>query len=77
MPPVMVHDEDNLNNARMDNVDFQGDALNEKGFGEERTGSDLDIPRGTDTDRRGVVDEENRLYSLGNSDNEDLNEDRP
>ena len=72
-----TRDEDNLHNARMDNVDFQGDALNEKGFGDDRTGSDLDIPRASDTDRRGVGDEENRLYSLGNSDNEDLSEDRP
>ena len=71
-----TRDEDNLNNARMDNVDFQGDALNEKSFGEERTGSDLDIPRGSDTDRRGVGDEENRLYSLGNSDNEEITEER-
>jgi len=35
-------DEDNLHNARMDNVDFQGEPLNERSFGEERSGRDLD-----------------------------------
>ena len=71
-----TRDEDNLHNARMDNVDFQGEELNEKSFGEERSGSDLDMPRGSDTDRRGEADEENRLYSLGSSDNDNLTDDR-
>jgi hypothetical protein len=41
-------DEDNLQNARMDNADFQNEPLNEKSFGEERSGRDLDIPGNTD-----------------------------
>src|SRR6476469_7642076 len=39
-----TRDEDNLQQARMDNVDFQGESLNERGFGEERSGRDLDVP---------------------------------
>jgi hypothetical protein len=41
-------DENNLQNARMDNVDFQNEPLNEKGFGEERSGRDLDVPGSKD-----------------------------
>lgn len=37
-------DEENLHTARLDNADFQNEPLNEKGFGEERSGRDLDIP---------------------------------
>jgi hypothetical protein len=42
-----TRDEDNLRNARMDNVDFQGEPLNERSFGEERTGADPDVPGNT------------------------------
>ena len=73
-----TRDEDNLQQARMDNVDFQGDELNEKSFGEERSGADLDVPRNLDTDqRRGRSDEENKFYSLGSSDNDNLTESTP
>jgi hypothetical protein len=68
-----ARDENNLRDARMDNVDFQGEALNERGFGEERSGKDLDIP-GSELDDRneniGEEDEENNDYSLGSSDND-------
>src|SRR4051812_25050078 len=37
-----TRDEDNLRNATMDNTDFQGEPLNERSFGEERSGKDLD-----------------------------------
>src|SRR5215216_3018525 len=46
-----TRDENNLRNAKMDNVDFQGEALNEKSFGDERSGKDLDVP-GTSADNR-------------------------
>jgi hypothetical protein len=66
-------DENNLHNARMDNVDFQGQPLNEKSFGEERSGRDLDVP-GTRADDRneeiGEEDEENNEYSLGGDNND-------
>lgn len=68
-----TRDEDNLRNARMDNVDFQGEALNEGSFGEERSGKDLDVP-GTRADNRdeeiGEEDEENNEYSLGGDNND-------
>jgi len=75
-----TRDEDNLQNARMDNVDFQNEPLNERSFGEERTGWDLDVPGNTDetrTDAMGQGDEENKLYSLGNSDNDNVTEGTP
>jgi len=73
-------DENNLHAARMDNVDFQNEPLNERSFGEERSGRDLDIPGNTDetrTDAMGQGDEENKHYSLGSSDNENVTEGTP
>jgi hypothetical protein len=73
-------DEDNLQRARMDNVDFQNEALNERSFGEERSGSDLDVP-GSELDDRdeniGEEDEENNDYSLGSSANDNVTEGTP
>jgi hypothetical protein len=73
-------DEDNLQNARMDNVDFQNEPLNERSFGEERTGRDLDVPGNRDettTDALGQGDEENKYYSLGSADNDNITEGTP
>jgi hypothetical protein len=73
-------DEDNLVNARMDNADFQNEPLNERSFGEERSGRDLDIPGNTDKTRTGALeegDEENKYYSLGGSDNDNVTERTP
>jgi hypothetical protein len=74
-----TRDEDNLVRANMDNTDTEGDSLNERGFGDERAGRDLDIP-GSDLDDRneriGEEDEENNDYSLGGDEN-DMNESRP
>lgn len=70
-----TRDENNLQNARMDNVDFQNESLNERGFGEERSGRDLDIPGNTDD--TGEEDEENKHYSLGSSDNDNITEGTP
>ena len=75
-----TRDENNLRDARMDNVDFQNEPLNERSFGEERSGRDLDIPGHTDetrTDAMGQGDEENKHYSLGSSDNDNTNEGTP
>ncbi len=71
-------DEDQLRRATMDNTDFEGEALNERGFGEETSGADLDIPGRTNetrTDALGHGDEENKHFSLGGDDNDD-NENR-
>ncbi|HWJ91706.1 MAG TPA: hypothetical protein VNR87_11380 [Flavisolibacter sp.] len=75
-----TRDEDNLQNARMDNVDFQNEPLNERSFGDERSGRDLDVPGNTDetrTDAMGQGDEENKLYSLGSADNDNVTEGTP
>jgi hypothetical protein len=72
-----TRDEDKLARASMDNTDFDGEPLNEGGFGTERTGSDLDTS-GVDEDDAmeniGEEDEENNQYSLGGDDNNDLEE---
>ena len=73
-------DENNLVEARMDNVDFQNEPLNERGFGDERAGGDLDVPGSTDETRTsspGQGDEENKYYSLGNPDNDNITEGTP
>jgi hypothetical protein len=73
-------DEDNLQRARMDNVDFQNEALNERSFGEERSGNDLDVPGAELDDRNediGEEDEENNDYSLGSSANDNVTEGTP
>jgi hypothetical protein len=74
--------EDNLNlqRASLDNRDFDGERLNEKGFGQETSGSDLDMPGNaeeTDSDDPSKDDEENKFYSLGSSDNESTDEGHP
>ncbi|HEV7329516.1 MAG TPA: hypothetical protein VGN63_00600 [Flavisolibacter sp.] len=76
-----TRDEDRLRRARMDNVDFQGEPLNEKSFGEGQMldGGDLDIDTGqeeTQTDALGQGDEENKLYSESDTDTDQPNENR-
>lgn len=75
-----TRDEDNLERASLDSVDFQGEALNEKGFGEELgdTVSDDDLDTNTEGDETAMSesDEENKSFSLGGDDN-DNNESRP
>lgn len=72
-------DEDNLRKARMDNADFEGDPLNEGSFGDVQTESDLDVPGSRDetlTDSMGQGDEENKDYSLNDSDTNEASENR-
>jgi hypothetical protein len=75
-----TQDENNLIRARMDNADFQNEPLNERSFGEVRTGQDLDVP-GAENDnaneRIGEEDEENNNYSLGSGDNDNMTEGTP
>ena len=75
-----TRDADNLRRAGMDNTDFQGEELNERGFGNERSGRDLDIPEERDdttTDAMGQGDEENKTFSLGSDDNDNVVEGTP
>ena len=59
-------------------VEKNGD-WNEKGFTEDVTGSDLDVP-GRELDDKdekiGEEDEENNYYSLGGDEHNDLDEDK-
>jgi hypothetical protein len=68
-----TRDEDNLRRARMDNADFDGEKLNERGFGETISARDLDVP-GSELDDRnegtGEEDEENNNYSLDDNNRE-------
>jgi hypothetical protein len=73
-------DEDMLRKASLDNTDFDNEPLNEKGFGEELSGSDLDMdtePDATNTDAMGQGDEENQHFSLGSDDNDNVTEGTP
>jgi len=75
-----TEDEDRLRKASMDNTDFEGEALNEAGFGEKQTGSDLDIPNSEADDANeeiGEDDEENNSYSLGSDGNDQVVEGTP
>lgn len=79
-----TRDEENLQRASMDGTDFDGDELNEKGFGERRGDTvapdDLDTnvaDDDSDADGPDVTDEENKTYSLGSGDNDNLTEGTP
>jgi hypothetical protein len=76
-----TRDEDRLRQARMDNVDFEGEPLNEGSFGEGQllSGADLDtgdIADETRTDAMGQGDEENKHYSQEDTDTDQPNENR-
>jgi hypothetical protein len=76
-----TRDEDRLRQARMDNVDFQGEPLNEGSFGEGQSlsGADLDIDAddaNEQTDAMGQGDEENQLFSESDTDTNQPNENR-
>lgn len=74
-----TQDDENLQRARMDNTDFQNEPLNEKSFGEEKSGKDLDVP-GSELDDAneeiGEEDEENNDYSLA-GDDDNITEETP
>jgi hypothetical protein len=73
-------DEAGLRKASMDTTDFEGDHLNEASFGEEQSGSDLDIPNSETDDVNeniGEEDEENNSYSLGSDSNDQVVEGTP
>lgn len=74
-----TRDEAYLQQASLDETDNDGEELNEKGFGEVQTASDLDtgdMADETRTDAMGQGDEENKYYSLGGDEN-DMNENKP
>lgn len=68
-------DDQSIRNATLDNVDEDGEQLNEEGFGTDVTGSDLDVP-GADADDAneeiGEEDEENNVYSARDENNDNV-----
>lgn len=61
-------DDENLRRAALDNVDNDGEPLNEGSFRSDVTASDLDVPGASEDDENeeiGEEDEENNEYSLG------------
>lgn len=73
----MPTDDDNsLRAAALDNVDEEGVPLNEKGFGADVTGSELDVPGANEDDANediGEEDEENNQYSVDDNNDEEVN----
>jgi len=66
-------DDEALIESRLDDVDDDGDPLNEKGFGDDFSGEDLDVPGSEDDDQDeelGEEDEENNSYSIDDNDDE-------
>ncbi|MCH5596574.1 hypothetical protein [Niabella ginsengisoli] len=64
---VGTDDDDDLKNAQLDDVDFEGEKLNEK---TTLDGKDLDVPGQEEDDENediGEEDEENNEYSLGDT----------
>lgn len=76
-----TRDEDNLRQARMDNTDFDGEPLNEASFGQGQALSGADLDTGdmadeTRSDAMGQGDEENKHYSVDDTDTNQPNENR-
>ena len=63
---TMSEDNDNLSRSALDNLDEEGDLLNEESSADDITGGDLDVP-GSELDDEnediGEEDEENNSYS--------------
>ena len=68
-----TRDEAYLQQATMDNTDFEGESLNERSFGDDVSGADLDtatVGDETYSEALGQGDEENKHYSLGSDEND-------
>jgi hypothetical protein len=70
-----MDDDEMVLNAKLDDIDDEGDSLNEKGSGE--SGRDLDIPEAEEEDGSDRQDEENNYYSLGGDDQDDTDNGTP
>jgi hypothetical protein len=75
-----TQDDINLRRAELDQVDAEGDVLNEGSLATSVSGADLDTS-GTDSDDAmeniGEEDEENNTYSLGSDSNDNVTEGTP
>lgn len=71
-------DDADLEEAKLDETDDDGDPLNEPRAAYGQTGADLDVPGSEDDDANeniGEEDEENNYYSLGGDNHDSLEED--
>ena len=73
-----MNEDELVRKEGLDDVDLDGDPLNEAAVDEDSTGDDLDIPEEDDHDdpKKDTEDEENDYYSLGGGDKDALNEGR-
>lgn len=69
-----LNEDELVANAKLDDIDDEGDPLNESGS--DASGRDLDIPGGED-DEDGNADEENNFYSLGGDEKDDTDNGTP
>jgi hypothetical protein len=69
-----MDDDELVLNTKLDDIDDEGDPLNESGS--DASGRDLDIPEGEDDDE-GNADEENNYYSLGGDGKDDTDNGTP
>lgn len=69
-----MNEDELVLNAKVDDIDDEGDPLNESGS--DASGRDLDIPEGED-DEDGNGDEENNYYSLGGDGKDDAENGTP
>ena len=69
-----LNDDELVLNTKLDDIDDEGDPLNESG--NDASGRDLDIPEGEDDDE-GNADEENNYYSLGGDEKDDTDNGTP
>ena len=69
-----LNEDELVLNAKLDDIDDEGDPLNESGS--DASGRDLDIPEGED-DEDGNADEENNFYSLGGDEKDDSDNGTP
>lgn len=69
-----LNEDELVINSKLDDIDDEGDALNESGS--DASGRDLDIPEGEDDDD-GNADEENNYYSLGGDEKDDTDNGTP
>jgi hypothetical protein len=71
-----MNEDELIRKEGLDDVDLDGDPLNEAAVDEDSTGDDLDMPEEDNDPKKDEDDEENDYYSLGGGDKDALNEGR-
>jgi hypothetical protein len=71
-----MNEDELVRKEGLDDVDLDGDPLNEAAVNEDSTGDDLDMPEEDKDPKKNEDDEENDYYSLGGGDKDALNEGR-